>query len=537
MSSGPPDLSTAIPSPKQVTVNLKAQVARLERELEEARKDAVSGPTIAALQEVVARVEREAERAKEVASVAAVAPAPVVDSGADRRLAQVQGELADALADLRGLSVLVEEVRKAAGEEKRAAAAAVSPSPSPSPSPASSGASAADVEAAVAVAVAKAKEEAAGERREAEKRLRAEHAKELAAAEAKASAAAAAAAATPPPPSSSPEDTAKIASLESENAKLQKKLDVLARQFDMVQEQVAKQLGVASSANEGGRGVFGTKSIRSRNKFKKKEAKAGGAGPLAISSPGRAESGAKAGGKGTSSASTAASTPASTPAAASSSGGGEQAKAPVDAAVAAAATAKLQQPLEKEKPALKPMPKMKIKEAIARLADNDPELELIDFSGKSTFSNEHAVNMAAALHNNTHCREIHLRNCSIITTGGKAFGEMLAVNRTLQVLNLEKNKIKTDGIETIGKGLAKNTTLVELNLFQNAEPGTAACEAFIKSLETNMTLLKVNWRITSRQSFAINKGITRNNEILRRRREGKPFDDLLPWSGGEKQEK
>lgn len=35
-----------------------------------------------------------------------------------------------------------------------------------------------------------------------------------------------------------------------------------------------------------------------------------------------------------------------------------------------------------------------------------------------------------------------------------------------------------------------------------------------------MTLLRIRWRITSRQSFAINKAIVRNNNIVRRIKEG-----------------
>ena len=33
--------------------------------------------------------------------------------------------------------------------------------------------------------------------------------------------------------------------------------------------------------------------------------------------------------------------------------------------------------------------------------------------------------------------------------------------------------------------------------------------------ETNITLLKITWRLESRKSFALNKLITRNNEIDR----------------------
>eukprot|EP00960_Hanusia_phi_P077846 768748-Hanusia_phi.AAC.1 len=41
---------------------------------------------------------------------------------------------------------------------------------------------------------------------------------------------------------------------------------------------------------------------------------------------------------------------------------------------------------------------------------------------------------------------------------------------------------------------------------------------------------QINWRLESRKSFALNKMITRNNEIDRRRKLNMHFDDLLPAS-------
>jgi len=162
------------------------------------------------------------------------------------------------------------------------------------------------------------------------------------------------------------------------------------------------------------------------------------------------------------------------------------------------------------------------------VADNDPSLSTIDFSDRTTFTNEHAIKLAIALAGNTHVTAVHLRNCSILDSGAKALGEALTTNKSIRLLDLEGNKIKNDGIEAIATGIANNTTLKELVLFKNSDPGNSACAAFIKTFETNVFLLKINWRITSRQSFAINKCLTRNNEILRRLKAGRAFDDQLP---------
>jgi|AntRauMFilla1563_2_1112583.scaffolds.fasta_scaffold126157_1 hypothetical protein len=46
---------------------------------------------------------------------------------------------------------------------------------------------------------------------------------------------------------------------------------------------------------------------------------------------------------------------------------------------------------------------------------------------------------------------------------------------------------------------------------------------------TNVVLLKLTWRVDSRQSFSLNRLLTRNNEINRRlKAERSDIDDCLP---------
>ena len=59
-----------------------------------------------------------------------------------------------------------------------------------------------------------------------------------------------------------------------------------------------------------------------------------------------------------------------------------------------------------------------------------------------------------------------------------------------------------------------------------SEPGERALSKLIESLQNNITLLKINWRLTSRQSFALNKCLTRNNEIVRRLGAGKNINNF-----------
>ena len=60
--------------------------------------------------------------------------------------------------------------------------------------------------------------------------------------------------------------------------------------------------------------------------------------------------------------------------------------------------------------------------------------------------------------------------------------------------------------------------------------GDAALHEFLAMFEKNITLLKIVWRLESRQSFRLTKMITRNNEIRRRINSGRDYAEMLPVS-------
>lgn len=65
-------------------------------------------------------------------------------------------------------------------------------------------------------------------------------------------------------------------------------------------------------------------------------------------------------------------------------------------------------------------------------------------------------------------------------------------------------------------------------LSQQKAFGDVVLTEFLKMFDTNVTLLKLTWRVDSRKAFALNGLVTRNNEINRRLKTGRPYDDLLP---------
>ena len=113
-------------------------------------------------------------------------------------------------------------------------------------------------------------------------------------------------------------------------------------------------------------------------------------------------------------------------------------------------------------------------------------------------------------------KELRLEGCGLGDREAAVLAEGIAANTSITKLDLQKNRINNDGGSALAKGIASNTSLVEINLMnQPSRWGDGCLDAFLAMFETNITLLKINWRLESRKSFALNKMITRNNEIDR----------------------
>eukprot|EP01090_Pellita_catalonica_P012474 TRINITY_DN2723_c0_g1_i1.p1 TRINITY_DN2723_c0_g1~~TRINITY_DN2723_c0_g1_i1.p1 ORF type:complete len:522 (+),score=100.04 TRINITY_DN2723_c0_g1_i1:41-1606(+) len=169
--------------------------------------------------------------------------------------------------------------------------------------------------------------------------------------------------------------------------------------------------------------------------------------------------------------------------------------------------------------------------AIAALKENDPEMVKLDLSGNTLFqmkSVAYCAAMAEGLKVNTVCTEVHLKKCGISDSSVQKLALALKSNNTLVELDLEGNKIGSAGVTALAVGLAGNTALKTLNLMsQGKRLGEACLACVVKMFDTNITLTNIIWRLDSKQAWAITKRITRNREIERRIREGKPYDDLI----------
>jgi hypothetical protein len=84
---------------------------------------------------------------------------------------------------------------------------------------------------------------------------------------------------------------------------------------------------------------------------------------------------------------------------------------------------------------------------------------------------------------------------------GEHISNAIANNSTLTSLNLEANRCGNDGATFLAKALATNRALITLNLLnqKGSRFGDSTLAAFTEAFDTNITLLKIVWRLESRQ--------------------------------------
>eukprot|EP00927_Polykrikos_kofoidii_P017112 TRINITY_DN1776_c0_g1_i1.p1 TRINITY_DN1776_c0_g1~~TRINITY_DN1776_c0_g1_i1.p1 ORF type:complete len:255 (+),score=63.43 TRINITY_DN1776_c0_g1_i1:82-765(+) len=175
------------------------------------------------------------------------------------------------------------------------------------------------------------------------------------------------------------------------------------------------------------------------------------------------------------------------------------------------------------------------KDVIASVASNDSSITKVDLSANATFQMkpvEYCESLAEALANNKFVTEVALDRCNIPDPGVQALSNMLTTNQTIVSLSLDGNKIGSDGAVSLANALVKNETLTDLILTGQDKQafGETCLEAWLECLQDNITMQNIKWRLNSRKATALNTYLTRNKEIVRRKKDGKEFETLLPTS-------
>jgi|EP01049_Picozoa_sp_SAG25_P013252 hypothetical protein len=181
-----------------------------------------------------------------------------------------------------------------------------------------------------------------------------------------------------------------------------------------------------------------------------------------------------------------------------------------------------------------PGKRMTASETISRIASNDPEMSGVSLAKSTVFAmkaNEYTEKLCAAMAQNTHMTSLDLTECGITDAGAALLGAQLAHNSTLLKLVLNRNAIKDTGCEAITRGLSTNSTLREIEIFGQhggSKWGEGCLSEWLEMYKTNVTLLRINWATSSKQTVTLTKMLARNTDINRALGRGEDIIHLLP---------
>ena len=173
-------------------------------------------------------------------------------------------------------------------------------------------------------------------------------------------------------------------------------------------------------------------------------------------------------------------------------------------------------------------------DCIAAIAANDPEMKTCtDLAASTVFSmksNEYTDKLCAALSKNTQLTDLDLSDCGLTDANAVSLAQTLSAS-SLVKLNLNKNKIRDEGCSAIAKALATNTTLREIELFGmqgGGKWGEGCVATWLEMYKTNITLLRINWSTSSKQTVTLTKMLARNTDINRCLGHGEDPAQFLP---------
>jgi hypothetical protein len=141
---------------------------------------------------------------------------------------------------------------------------------------------------------------------------------------------------------------------------------------------------------------------------------------------------------------------------------------------------------------------------------------------------DYTKQLAEGLGTNDQLKRLTLSKLNLTDQSVVLIAEALKRNKSLVYLDISNNKFGNVGLMAIADSLKENNTLIELSVIGQSQPfGEAALAKMTEMFEYNVILQKINWRLASRQSFALNKLISRNVDINRRIAAGQKLEDYI----------
>ncbi|CAK8681529.1 tropomodulin-1-like [Clavelina lepadiformis] len=161
-----------------------------------------------------------------------------------------------------------------------------------------------------------------------------------------------------------------------------------------------------------------------------------------------------------------------------------------------------------------------VEDTLKRIKENDPSLTEINLNNIKNIPIHTLKDYCESLKINTCVTSWSLASTRTNDPVGFAIADMLKINRTLKVLNVESNFITGEGIVAIVEALESNDVLEELRIDnQRQQFGNKVENELAEILANNTTLLKLGYHFNLQGPRGkVADFITRNNDIKRRTR-------------------
>lgn len=174
----------------------------------------------------------------------------------------------------------------------------------------------------------------------------------------------------------------------------------------------------------------------------------------------------------------------------------------------------------KSAPVNEPPNPTNVEETLQRVKDNDPTLTDINLNNIKNIPIHTLQEYCEALKVNSYVTFFSLVNTRSNDSVARAIGDMLQINRVLQVLNVESNFMSGDGIQSILKCLETNDVIMHIKIDnQRSQFGNKVESDMVKYITMSSTLLKFgyNFRLPGPRE-QVSDRLMKNTDLKRKTR-------------------
>lgn len=159
-------------------------------------------------------------------------------------------------------------------------------------------------------------------------------------------------------------------------------------------------------------------------------------------------------------------------------------------------------------------------DSIAADESNITDVELVGDQKFLTLDDEEKTRSGHSFATNTNVRTIKMELLGLDDSFAEAFGESIAQNNTLEVVNIDSNKITGTGMKNIFAGLGKNSSIEEFQVrHQHKAMATLDEDALPDLLAPNTSILKLGVDVRSKLvKMKLDRIVNANRDRLRKLR-------------------